>query len=115
MTETENAPAAAVWMFIVDWGEADQPHFADLPGLVATLTNSVTHNHYSGDGYYPTVYRYLGEGRTERLTWSHIPGTGEWMRNDTDENAPAQQSPQYQVTGPDGTTYLTFTVHLTEC
>lgn len=109
------APAAAVWSFIIDWGEADQPRLTDLPGLETVLTSAVANNHYSGDPHYPTVYRYLGEGRTERIEWRCVPGTGEWVANDTDENTPAHQYPQYQVTGPDGTTYLTFMVNLTEC
>lgn len=103
------------WRFIVEHGKGEPPRMTDLSGVKAALVGAIEHNHYSGDAAAPAVYRYLGAGRAELLACAHVEGTGAWVRDDTDENAPAQSYPRYQVTSPDGTRYLTFTVALTEC
>lgn len=103
------------WRFIVQYEATDAPTMFDLSGLVQRVDSDRIAEHMGvHDGPPARIWRWIGDGEIEPITVTHVEGTGDWLRNTSDETAVATAYPQYAITGPDGTEYHRVTVALDE-
>lgn len=102
------------WRFILQYEAAAPPVMVDLSGLVVRVEGDQIAAHLGHDDGSPAkIWRWTADGETEPVTVTHVKGSGEWVRNPTDE-APATAYPEYVVTGPDGTEFARVVVTLDE-
>jgi hypothetical protein len=99
------------WRFMIEYEPGYPPLVVDLAGLV-TRVHADTAAAAIGmdDGEPATIWRWVGEGRTEPITVQKVPGTGDWVPNPNDERTPLTAYPEYTITGPDGTEFARVTV-----
>lgn len=103
------------WIFLGRYTDEGPVLLLTLTELYVALHRTLTHNAYSIDDPREMVLRrWVDDDTLEPLDLSLVEGTDHWRQDDGPDGTYSYRDPEYVVTGPDGTEYLRFTVHITD-